>query len=242
MILRVQARMRNLGSIAYEQAWRQMRAFTAGRDADTADEIWLAAHPPVYTLGISADRSHILKDTRIPVVESDRGGQVTYHGPGQVIAYLLIDLRRAGYGIRSLVTRIEDTVTAGRDADTADEIWLAAHPPVYTLGISADRSHILKDRTARIRIDSRPAGCRPAGSVRRRRQDLRARAEGKPRLHLSRGEPERLLRSGAVCRHQPLRLAGPALDEHARRRQRRQLRARRPAAAGGPWRAAFPLE
>jgi lipoyl(octanoyl) transferase len=87
-----------------------MRAFTDARDADTADELWVLEHPPVYTLGQAGRREHVLNPGDIPVVESDRGGQVTYHGPGQVIVYTLIDLRRAGFGIREMVVKLENAV------------------------------------------------------------------------------------------------------------------------------------
>jgi lipoyl(octanoyl) transferase len=87
-----------------------MREFTATRDVDTADEIWLLEHPPVFTLGMAGKREHLLADVGVPVLPIDRGGQVTYHGPGQVVAYLLVDLRRCGYGVRELVRRIEQAV------------------------------------------------------------------------------------------------------------------------------------
>lgn len=87
-----------------------MCAFTDRRDPGTPDEIWLVEHPPVFTLGMSADSSHVLNAADIPVIRTDRGGQVTYHGPGQLVVYVLIDLRRAGLGIRDLVTMLEKAV------------------------------------------------------------------------------------------------------------------------------------
>ena len=87
-----------------------MQAFTAARHADTPDELWLLEHPPVYTLGQAGKPEHLLHATDIPVIRIDRGGQITYHGPGQLVAYTLIDMRRLGYGIRELVTRIEQAV------------------------------------------------------------------------------------------------------------------------------------
>jgi len=87
-----------------------MQAFTATRGPDTPDEIWLLEHPPVFTLGLAGKREHILHTTDIPILPIDRGGQVTYHGPGQVVAYLLLDLKRRGYGVRELVARMEQTV------------------------------------------------------------------------------------------------------------------------------------
>lgn len=99
--------VRTLGRRDYEPLWRAMQRFTDARDTATADEIWFTEHPPVFTLGLNAGREHVLAPGDIPVVQIDRGGQVTYHGPGQVMVYPLIDLRRAGLGIRSLVTALE---------------------------------------------------------------------------------------------------------------------------------------
>ena len=101
---------RRLGVRDYGSAWQAMRAFTDSRNADTPDELWTLQHPPVFTLGQAGRPEHLLAPGDIPVVRSDRGGQVTYHGPGQVIAYLLCDLRRAGIGIRTLVQRLEQAV------------------------------------------------------------------------------------------------------------------------------------
>jgi lipoyl(octanoyl) transferase len=101
---------RNLGLVAYVPAWRAMQAFNQARDAQTPDELWLVEHPPVFTLGLAGRREHVLDAGGIPVVATDRGGQVTYHGPGQAIAYLLLDLRRSGLGVKELVRRIEDAV------------------------------------------------------------------------------------------------------------------------------------
>lgn len=87
-----------------------MQAFTLARDAGTPDQFWQVEHPPVFTLGLAGKREHLLHDIGVPVVESDRGGQVTYHGPGQVVIYTLLDLRRAGLGVRETVNRIEQAV------------------------------------------------------------------------------------------------------------------------------------
>jgi len=103
-------RLKSLGNRDYRETWEAMREFTDTRDADTADEIWLVEHPPVYTLGRNGDPAHILNAAHIPVVESDRGGQVTYHGPGQLIVYTLFDLNRLGIGVRGLVTGLENAV------------------------------------------------------------------------------------------------------------------------------------
>jgi lipoyl(octanoyl) transferase len=102
--------VRNLGLVAYEPTWRAMRAFTAARTPDTEDQVWLVQHPPVFTLGLAGRPEHVLAPGDIPVTRTDRGGQVTYHGPGQAVAYLLLDLRRLGIGVRELVRRIEQAV------------------------------------------------------------------------------------------------------------------------------------
>lgn len=102
--------LRDLGRVDFEPTWRRMQAFTERRDADTPDEIWALEHAPVYTLGLNADPGHVLAAGDTPVVKTDRGGQVTYHGPGQLVVYPLLDLRRLGLGIRDLVTALEESV------------------------------------------------------------------------------------------------------------------------------------
>jgi lipoyl(octanoyl) transferase len=106
----VAVRVHHLGRSDYEPVWRHMQAFTQARDAQTADEFWVLEHPPVYTLGLNGKRHHVLNAGHIPVVNVDRGGQVTYHGPGQLVIYLLLDLQRRGLGVRELVRRIEQAV------------------------------------------------------------------------------------------------------------------------------------
>ena len=102
--------VRELGLVAYEPTWRAMQRFTDERGPETADEIWLLEHPPVFTLGMNASRDHVLAPGDIPVVQIDRGGQVTYHGPGQLVIYPLVDLRRAGLGVRDIITALERSV------------------------------------------------------------------------------------------------------------------------------------
>lgn len=102
--------LRELGMRDYEQVWHDMQNFTDSRVDDTADEVWIVQHPPVYTLGKSGKPEHVIDAGVIPVVQTDRGGQVTYHGPGQLIAYVLLDINRLGLGVRELVTRLENTV------------------------------------------------------------------------------------------------------------------------------------
>ena len=102
--------IRRLDMVEYEPTWRAMQAFTAARDVDTPDELWVLEHPPVYTQGQAGKPEHLLQATDIPVINIDRGGQITYHGPGQLVIYTLVDLRRRGYGIRELVRRMEQAV------------------------------------------------------------------------------------------------------------------------------------
>jgi len=124
-------RFRRLGRTPCAETWHAMQAFTAARDSDTADEIWLTEHDPVYTLGLAGRREHLLRDNGIPVLALDRGGQATYHGPGQLVVYLLFDLRRAGFGVRDMVRRIEGAVV-----EWLDSLGIAAYgkpsaPGVY---------------------------------------------------------------------------------------------------------------
>ena len=106
----MEIQIRYLGRVPYEPAWRAMQAFTAERSEQTADELWVLEHPPVFTLGQAGKREHVLAATDIPVLAIDRGGQVTYHGPGQVVIYVLVDLKRRGYGVKELVWRMEQAV------------------------------------------------------------------------------------------------------------------------------------
>jgi lipoyl(octanoyl) transferase len=101
--------VRFLGCVAYEPTWRAMKDFTAARSPEARDQVWMLEHPPVYTLGIAGRAAHVLAPGDIPVVRTDRGGQVTYHGPGQAIGYVLLDMRRLGIGARELVRRLEQS-------------------------------------------------------------------------------------------------------------------------------------
>ncbi len=102
--------VKDLGLTPYAPTWAAMRAFTAARGPHTPDELWLLQHPPLYTMGLNGKPEHLPRNSAIPVVDTDRGGQVTYHGPGQIVAYLLLDLRRRGLGVRPLVERMEQAV------------------------------------------------------------------------------------------------------------------------------------
>ena len=126
--------VRELGLRDYEPVWRQMQVFTDSRDSDTSDEIWFTQHTPVFTLGLNAAQEHVLAPGDIPVIQIDRGGQVTYHGPGQLMIYPLIDIRRAGLGVRELVSALEQSVV-----DLAAEYGIDAAsrrdaPGVYVAG------------------------------------------------------------------------------------------------------------
>ena len=123
--------IRTLGLTEYEPTWRAMQAFTAAREADTRDEIWLTEHPPVYTLGLAGRREHLLRDNGIPAIQVDRGGQITYHGPGQLVAYLLYDLRRRNRGIRAMVRTIEASVVEWLDSLGISAYGKPAAPGVY---------------------------------------------------------------------------------------------------------------
>jgi len=130
-----QPQVRDLGLAQYEPTWRAMQRFTDVRDARTPDEIWVLEHPPVFTLGMAASPEHVLAPGGIPVVQTDRGGQVTYHGPGQLVVYALIDLRRAGLGVRDMVSALEQSVV-----DLVAQFGVAAHarreaPGVYVAGL-----------------------------------------------------------------------------------------------------------
>lgn len=102
--------MRRLGVQPYETVWQAMQALTGKRDSNALDECWLLQHPPVYTLGLNAKNEHILDSGGIPVLQVDRGGQVTYHGPGQLVGYLMLDLARRQLGVRDLVMLLEQAV------------------------------------------------------------------------------------------------------------------------------------
>ena len=125
-------RIRRLGRAGYLPVWREMQAFTLARNPGTADELWHVEHPPVYTLGVAAKAEHLPRtDNGIELVQSDRGGQITYHGPGQVIIYTLLDLRRRSLGVRTLIRRLERAVI-----ELLDDYSIAAHgreaaPGVY---------------------------------------------------------------------------------------------------------------
>jgi lipoyl(octanoyl) transferase len=125
---------RDLGLVAYEPAWHAMQRFTNERGRDVGDEVWLVQHPPVFTQGQAGKAEHLLLPGTIPVVQVDRGGQVTYHGPGQLVAYLMLDVRRLGFGVRDLVSRIEGSLIALLASYGVTAVAKAEAPGVYVDG------------------------------------------------------------------------------------------------------------
>jgi lipoyl(octanoyl) transferase len=157
--------IRRMGLVEYEPTWRAMQRFTDERGPDTPDEIWLLEHPPVFTLGMNASAAHVLAPGEIPVVQIDRGGQVTYHGPGQLVVYPLIDLRRSGLGIRDLVTALERSVIelAAQFGVTAEARRSA--PGVYvdgrklgSVGIRVRRGASYHGLAVNVNLDLEPFG------------------------------------------------------------------------------------
>ena len=125
--------IRHLGLVEYQPTWRAMQRFTDGRDDTTPDEIWLLEHPPVFTLGMNASREHLLAPGDIPVVQIDRGGEVTYHGPGQLVIYPLLNLKRRRLGVRELVVALENSIV-----DFAAELGVAAAGSREAPGVYVD--------------------------------------------------------------------------------------------------------
>ena len=123
--------VRSLGRTDYEACWRDMRAWTDARTAGTPDELWLTEHGPIYTLGLAGRREHLRRPNAIPVIKVDRGGQVTYHGPGQLVVYVMVDLARRKLGVRALVRRLEEAVVQWLDSSGISAYGKTAAPGVY---------------------------------------------------------------------------------------------------------------
>ncbi len=130
-------RIKHLGLRDYTEVWEEMRDFTEGRTEQTQDELWLLEHKPVFTLGLAGKREHLLNPGSIPVVQSDRGGQVTYHGPGQLVAYILYDLHRSGVGVRRMVGLLQDSVI-----DLLSQYDVKAHTLLKAPGVYVDNKKI----------------------------------------------------------------------------------------------------
>jgi lipoyl(octanoyl) transferase len=123
--------VKHLGRVEYEPTWRAMQQFTESREQGSTSEAWIVEHPPVFTQGQAGKPEHLLAVNEIPLVQSDRGGQVTYHGPGQVVIYLLLNLRDTGMGIRGLVTAIENSIIAMLAEHNIDAASRRDAPGVY---------------------------------------------------------------------------------------------------------------
>ena len=123
--------IRDLGVVDYTETWQRMQQFTDNRDESTVDEIWLLEHPPVFTQGQAGKEEHLLFPGDIPVVKVDRGGQVTYHGPGQLVAYVLLDVKRRKIGVRELVTMIEQVIVGALAAHAVNAYARPDAPGVY---------------------------------------------------------------------------------------------------------------
>lgn len=126
-----------LGCCDYSSVWQRMKDFTAERGAETNDELWLLEHPPVFTQGLAGKPEHVLNPGDIPIIQTDRGGQVTYHGPGQLVAYALFDLRRLEIGVRQLVRSLEQAVI-----DVLADYGVAAHNRIDAPGVYVDGAKI----------------------------------------------------------------------------------------------------
>ncbi|MCW8923219.1 MAG: lipoyl(octanoyl) transferase LipB [Gammaproteobacteria bacterium] len=163
--------IQQLGLRDYEPVWQAMQRFTDQRNAQTIDEVWLVQHPPVFTLGKAGRREHLLDTGDIPVVQVDRGGQVTHHAPGQLIAYLMLDINRLGIGVRELVTRLENAII-----DVLSEYGISAAsrrdaPGVYVddkkiaaLGLRVRRGYCFHGLALNVDMDLEPfARINPCG-------------------------------------------------------------------------------
>ncbi|MBE0438690.1 MAG: lipoyl(octanoyl) transferase LipB [Gammaproteobacteria bacterium] len=123
--------VKELGLVEYQPIWSAMQSYTTQRDQNSPDQLWLVEHPPVFTQGLNGKAEHILDPNTIPVVQTDRGGQVTYHGPGQLIAYTLFDLRRLNLGVRDMVTSLENSIIALLKQSNIDSYARKDAPGVY---------------------------------------------------------------------------------------------------------------
>lgn len=156
-------RVRQLGLLPYEQVWQRMQAFTDTRTENTTDEIWLLQHEAVFTLGQAGKKEHLLAPGDIPIIQSDCGGQVTYHGPGQLIAYLMVDLRRRDLGIRRLVRQIEQALIGllaelgieGQLLEKAPGVYVNGHK-IASLGLRVRKSCTYHGLSLNMNMDMSP--------------------------------------------------------------------------------------
>jgi len=167
-----QVKIRRLGrDFPYEPAYLAMQQFTASRDPKTVDEIWLLQHPPTYTQGANGRSEHLLNPSEIPVIKIDRGGQVTYHGPGQWVVYLLLDMRRLEVGVRELVNRMEQSVIRLLHEFNIDSSARSDAPGVYVdeakiaaLGLKVKRGCCYHGLSLNVAMDLTPFhGINPCG-------------------------------------------------------------------------------
>lgn len=211
--------VRRLGFVDYDVAFRAMHAFTEGRCAATADEIWLLQHPPVFTQGQAGRPEHVLDLGDIPLVQSDRGGQVTYHGPGQIVGYLMVDLPRLGIGIRRLVERIEqaiiDTLAAhgvddGRLREGAPGVFCADGAKIASLGLRVRRGCSFHGLALNVDMDLTPfSRINPCGMQNQRMTDMRGRGASASLAEVSATLEARLLADGLapLAASQPVQAA-----------------------------------
>ena len=191
--------VRDPGVADYAQTWTAMRDFTERRDPQTPDEIWLVEHPPVYTLGINGRDEPFDNPAGIPLIRSDRGGQITYHGPGQIVAYVLMDLRRRGWGVKRLVTALEQTVINLLAARAIPAVRRPGAPGVYVqdrkiaqLGLRVRRGASYHGLSFNVDMDHAPfQRIKPCGYAGLETTDL-GRLVGRERAHLADVKPELL--------------------------------------------------
>jgi lipoyl(octanoyl) transferase len=157
--------VRQLGLIDYSTTWEAMRRFTDTRTGVTEDELWYLEHPPVFTLGLGGKHEHVLDPGTIPVIRVDRGGQITYHGPGQLLVYVLVDLRRLGWGIRKLVHLLEQSVIDALHAFGVVAVRCSGAPGVYigeskvaALGLRVKRGCTYHGLALNVDMDLSPFG------------------------------------------------------------------------------------
>ncbi len=205
--------IRELGRLPYEPVWHAMQRFTNERDANTPDELWLLEHPPVFTQGQAGKPEHLLLPGDIPVVKVDRGGQVTYHGPGQLVGYLLLDVRRLGLGVRELVSRIERSLVEVLASYAVDAYPKADAPGVYvgdakiaSLGLRIRNGRSFHGLALNLDMDLQPfARINPCGYAGLRMTQLRDETAGSVNFNeVGRRLSDQLARHLDYAGHRPL--------------------------------------
>ncbi|MCB6184029.1 lipoyl(octanoyl) transferase LipB [Leeia sp. TBRC 13508] len=156
--------VRQFGVVDYQSAFEAMQAFNNARTEDTPDEIWLLQHPPVYTLGLAGKPEHLLQATDIPLVKIDRGGQITYHGPGQIVVYLMLDLKRHGLGVRELVRKMENSIISvlakhqvvAKGDEAAPGVYVESGAKIAALGLRVRRGCTYHGLSLNVDMDLAP--------------------------------------------------------------------------------------